>query len=276
MTRYLTKKILLVGSSQVGKTSFLGYLNNRSRSLEDTSDTIGVDFSLSKISLDDDLICTLQFWDIKGTDLFRRFVRPYCRGSCGCLLFFDMSNYASFSDLHEWINIIRSVVRNIPIILIGAKSDQRFEVTPEDVSNLIQNFNLDGFFLTSIILGFNIEEILEDLTIKTMSQQAVTLENDAENYRFDLIETHEYITEEEKYLFHKFLKFFSICPVCNNENHENYLRAFFLEEDPNKAALKQRLLSLMSESRSFDDLYSNKISVGIPCCNCFKLFFQEE
>ncbi len=83
------------------------------------------------------------------------------------------------------------------------------------------------------------------------------------------------LSAEEKVLFHKFLEFFLICPVCKKENHKSYLKKFYFDNDHEKTRLRTRLLNLISESNEFDEIYYNKISLGIPCCDCFKNIFLE-
>jgi glutaredoxin-related protein len=94
----------------------------------------------------------------------------------------------------------------------------------------------------------------------------------------DVIENDEnYIAlpPEEKKVFHKFLEYFSTCPICKGKNHEAYLKTFYFNNGSDKKTLKKRLLKLMDESKDFDDVYYNKILLGIPCCDCFKKFFCE-
>lgn len=54
---------------------------------------------------------------------------------------------------------------------------------------------------------------------------------------------------------------------CNQKNHRNYLRSFYFDTDEEKLRLKERL---MEDASEFDDIYYNKIVLGIPCCDCFK------
>ena len=92
----------------------------------------------------------------------------------------------------------------------------------------------------------------------------------------DVIENDENylaLTPEEKMVFHEFLEYFSICPVCKKKNHKAYLKTFYFHNSPDKKNLKKRLLKLIAESKDYDNIYYNKIFVGIPCCDCFKKYF---
>ena len=92
------------------------------------------------------------------------------------------------------------------------------------------------------------------------------------------LENNEYynnLSDEEKELFYKFLDYFSVCPICFSGNHESYLAEFFFDQRIQKEYLKKSLLNLMKDSQGFENIYNNKIIIGIPCCNCYEKFFEE-
>jgi hypothetical protein len=80
------------------------------------------------------------------------------------------------------------------------------------------------------------------------------------------------LTEEEKKKFHDFLKLSLICPICKAKNHELYLKNFYFSKNPDNIILKNKLLDLMEKSKNFCD----NITLGIPCCNCYKKVFDPE
>lgn len=82
-------------------------------------------------------------------------------------------------------------------------------------------------------------------------------------------EEYNKLSEEEKEKFHEFLELGSICPVCKAKNHELYLKKFYFNKNPDKINLKNNLLRLMEQSKDF----SKNISIGIPCCKCYKKVF---
>ncbi len=88
-------------------------------------------------------------------------------------------------------------------------------------------------------------------------------------------EHYKNLSDEEKELFYKFLDYFSVCPICLSGNHESYLAEFFFDQRIQKEYLKKSLLNLMKDSQGFENIYNNKIIIGIPCCNCYEKFFEE-
>jgi len=75
------------------------------------------------------------------------------------------------------------------------------------------------------------------------------------------------LSESERQLFFEFIDRFSICPVCGNQNHYFHLKRLYFNED--KKFMKNSLLNLMRINyKKFN------LNFGVPCCNCFKKYFE--
>lgn len=72
-------------------------------------------------------------------------------------------------------------------------------------------------------------------------------------------------------LLDKFIEHFETCPICKCSNHLNYLEEFYFTADPKKVIMKQQLLNLLVNLDEEDE----KLTLGIPCCNCYKEIFEE-
>ena len=96
-------KILLIGDSGVGKSSILlqftdGHFN------ENLSSTIGVDFRIKVIELDDlNKKVKATIWDTAGQERFRTLTKAYYRGAQGVCFVYDVSRPESFEQLNEWL-----------------------------------------------------------------------------------------------------------------------------------------------------------------------------
>ncbi len=77
------------------------------------------------------------------------------------------------------------------------------------------------------------------------------------------------LSENEKDFFYDFINYYSVCPICMNLNHYYNLKKLFFSD--NKKILKEELIRFM-KLRS-KKLQKFNISIGIPCCNCFKRYF---
>lgn len=115
-------KVIAVGDSGVGKTSFLARFV-RDNFDDEIPSTLGVEF-MSKIIETEKHRIQLQLWDTAGQELFRSVTRGYYRGSVGALLLFDLSKPDSFESINSWLNDVREIARpECVVALIGNKLD---------------------------------------------------------------------------------------------------------------------------------------------------------
>jgi len=143
---YLFKSIV-VGDGGVGKTA-LTLRFSKGFFTEDYKMTIGVDFHVKTISIDTfegPIKCKLQLWDTGGQERFSSIRPMYYRGSLGTILVFDLTNFASFEHLPQWIEEVRANIKaDIPVLLVGNKSDltDQRAVSVEELNNFTRDFNL--------------------------------------------------------------------------------------------------------------------------------------
>lgn len=126
-------KLLLLGDSNVGKSSFLNrYINDIYQYKHEL--TIGVDFG-SKIIDINGTEFKLNIWDTAGQETFRSITTSYYRGSHCALIFFDLSNKQSFINTKMWIDTYLEYGKS-NILLIGNKSDKNKAVTESEINAL--------------------------------------------------------------------------------------------------------------------------------------------
>jgi Ras-related protein Rab-2A len=134
MDTYLFKYII-VGDSGVGKSCVL--LQFTDKSFQPVHDmTIGVEFGVRTINMDDGASVKIQVWDTAGQEQFLSITRCYYRGSVGVLLMYDVTRRHTFLKLNKWINEIRDagLDNTAVIMLVGNKSDHghRRDVSTEE------------------------------------------------------------------------------------------------------------------------------------------------
>ena len=117
-------KLVVVGDSTVGKSSFLKKLVNYEFK-DITEPTIGVDFFTHTVTLSNTKIIKSHLWDTAGQEAFRSIIRNYYRNAAGIFLMYDISNRNSFDSLNYWVREINDMDIKLPIVLIGNKTDMR-------------------------------------------------------------------------------------------------------------------------------------------------------
>ena len=140
----MTFKILFLGDSNVGKSCLI------KRFLDDEFDshlssTICIDFKIKKIK--DDL--KLYMWEITSV----KDCKSFFKDANGIFIFFDITNEKSFLNIQDYINAVKNYNKNnnIPIILLGSKSDQNDDrkILYQDAKNFADSMNMNYFEISS-------------------------------------------------------------------------------------------------------------------------------
>lgn len=161
-------KILVVGSSGVGKTSLIHrFVENRF--FEGLRATIGVDFTLKTMKLNQissyDSI-TLQIWDLAGENQFHSIIPLYIQGTHGLILSFDTTNYTTLDELNNWLNLINQhLTTSVPTVLISTKHDLSERQTHFDAINLFKKrYDITHYFPTSAKSGLGVKDTFARIT----------------------------------------------------------------------------------------------------------------
>lgn len=136
-------KLLLIGNSGVGKSCILMRYADNSFT-ENFFNTIGVDFKIKTITLNDQVI-KMQIWDTAGQDRFRTLTSSYYRGAHGIIIVYDVTNKESFDNVRQWMQEIEKFAsENVNKLLVGNKSDleEQREVSYEEGVELAKKFDV--------------------------------------------------------------------------------------------------------------------------------------
>ena len=161
-------KVLLLGDSSVGKTCFL--LRYCDKSFQEAHlSTIGLDYRLKSMTLQNDKNIKLQIWDTAGQDRFRAITKNYYKGANGIILIYDVTNKQSYENVKNWLTQIKEEANpNVIIYLAGNKIDVEEEqrvITTEDGQKIADEYKLP-FKETSAKNGINVNEIFQELVEK--------------------------------------------------------------------------------------------------------------
>jgi Ras-related protein Rab-3C len=156
-------KILIIGNSSVGKTSFLFRYADDSFTSAFVS-TVGIDFKVKTVIRKEKRM-KLQIWDTAGQERYRTITTAYYRGAMGFILMYDVTNEDSFNSVQDWVTQIKTYSwDNAQVILVGNKSDiERDRVISYDRGKqLADQLGLE-FFETSAKENINVKNVFERL-----------------------------------------------------------------------------------------------------------------
>ena len=150
--------IMILGNSQVGKTSFiLRFVENTFQSTY--LSTVGIDFKVKNINLGDKEY-KLILYDTAGQERYKSLAPNLIKKACGIILVYDITNKSSFDSIPEIMEKVKEEKgNNFPMVLVGNKIDleQRREIEKEKGELLAEKNGID-FYEVSNKEGINIQE----------------------------------------------------------------------------------------------------------------------
>ena len=156
-TKGLNLKIVLIGDSNVGKTTLLyKYLNDENT--EDITPTLGLDNKV-KTSQIKGIKTKIQLWDTVGQEKFNSLTQNIFQNTDGILIIFDLTNKESFTNIQKWIS---KSDKNIKTLIVGNKSDlvDNRQVTKEEIKLITQKYN---YVEVSALNGINVDKAFNTL-----------------------------------------------------------------------------------------------------------------
>jgi len=160
----VTKKILLIGDPNVGKTSFLKrYLNDEYDNIY--SPTIGTNIKSSYVSCENN-IYKLNFWDVSGQDKYRNNIQSYYKNIDGIILMYDVNDMDTFVNIKYWMSEINKYSSGkIIVSIVGNKFDDltsEYEVDDILGINIASKFNCK-YNKISIKNNINVDNVIYDM-----------------------------------------------------------------------------------------------------------------
>lgn len=170
---YQKFKVLIIGDSNVGKTSLL-IRHADDRFNPDPPGTIGIDYR-QKTYIRDKKRYDLHIWDTAGQERFRNVTSAYYRDADAAFIVFDRNNPMSFTHVPYWIQTLRDKIgtdRDPVLILIGNKSDLPSEIKHDTVQKLATEYTLSSYIETSAKSGAMVDQMFDVLLEKLIAKHA--------------------------------------------------------------------------------------------------------
>ena len=156
----------------VGKTSILTrYMEGEFLNIDLANRTVNPTCFQKRLELKNKIF-DLNIWDTAGEEKYHAMAPIFYRGAHGAIIIFDITNRETFNRAAEWFNELSQFTEGSPkIILVGNKIDlPNREITNNEAAKLAQEYNCQ-FFEVSALLGTNVDEIFEQLTLSIYNQR---------------------------------------------------------------------------------------------------------
>jgi len=175
-------KLLMVGESNVGKTSILIQYTSDSFD-EKTKSTIGVDLKVKTIDFMGKKL-KLTLWDTAGQERFRTLTASYYRGANGVVLVYDVTNRDSFEHVQHWLKEVDVYCTNEDVVtmLVANKIDKEQErkVSKEEGMAFARKHNM-LFMECSAKTKQGVTQAFEELISKALETQCSKREVDGDD-----------------------------------------------------------------------------------------------
>jgi small GTP-binding protein len=157
-------KIIVVGSSGVGKTSLINSYFDQPYN-GDITPTVAPVFLSARAKLNTDCFVDLHIWDTAGQERFLAIGGLFYRDSDAAFVCFDASNAESAPD---WVERVRRETTECKIFLVGTKADllddARTSEFTEEGKGKARQIGAVQFYLTSSAKGSGIKELFAAAT----------------------------------------------------------------------------------------------------------------
>ncbi len=155
-----TAKLILTGDFKVGKTSLIKrFIENMFT--ETYISTIGVQISKKTVVMDEDTQINFVLWDIGGQiSTMAPYRQRFYEGASAAFIIIDRTRPDNLESVNRWYKeILESVPRNVPVVIVGNKSDLQEEVviSEEEIKIVAKQLGFH-YILTSALTGENVNE----------------------------------------------------------------------------------------------------------------------
>lgn len=153
-------KLLIVGQGNVGKT----YLMNRLMhdSIPETKTTEGIDIKTWRIKTISSPDFRINIWDFGGQEIYHSTHQFFLTKRSLYLLVWEARTDQHLTSFDYWLNVIRLLSNNSPVIIALNKIDER--ITSIDEKSLKTKFkNIVDFHQVSAVTGQNMKQLIEKI-----------------------------------------------------------------------------------------------------------------
>ena len=166
----------------VGKTSIsTRFIKGKFVKIDISNRTVNTNCYQKRIQIGD-LLFNLNIWDTAGEEKYHAMAPIFYRGAQGAVVIFDVTNRETFKRATKWFHELNEFAEGNPkIILVGNKIDLPNRViTNEEATALANKYNCN-FLEVSALLGTNVNEIFNSITLSIYQEKAKKLTETSNN-----------------------------------------------------------------------------------------------
>lgn len=164
-TKWISKKIALLGSHAVGKTSLISQFVYQ-KFPESYLTTLGLKVDKKTVEIADYRI-DLVIWDIAGKDDTAQVPLYYLKSCTGIIYVVDLTRPSTYNTLDQQLSALKERVPDTQFIVAGNKCDLLNE---QQLAEKISEMPIQPDVVTSAKLGLNVEEMFLQLAQKLVHQ----------------------------------------------------------------------------------------------------------
>ncbi len=159
-----TWKIVVLGDGSVGKTSLVSFYTKRTFQ-EFYMPTIGAQFSIKEVTLDENTTAKVFLWDVAGQSKFSMIRKMFYEKAAAAIFVFDVSNKASFESIETWKkDLVEVLGNNFPSAMIANKIDLEHQVTMEEGFERAADLGM-AYYETSAKTGQNVDDAFTNVLL---------------------------------------------------------------------------------------------------------------
>ena len=164
-------KLVIMGDSSVGKSNYIcRFVDGKFNPVHVS--TVGFDFKSRIFEMSNPKKkVKFQIWDTAGQEKYMSINKNLFQRVQGVILMYDITKRETFERLDLWLNLIKQMTNDIPIVLVGNKLDQEDNIENGRIVEYSEgeDFARDNdfeFFEASAMDGTNIDKVFSSIAEK--------------------------------------------------------------------------------------------------------------
>jgi small GTP-binding protein len=168
-------KIVLLGDSKVGKTTFLSqYIPNTDSK---TRNQIN-DMEAKTETLANGAVVDVQVWDLTGDPSYRSVSEIFLKNTLGAMVLFDLSSSESLKSVKGWVKDLRSQSKDCQVFIVGNKKDLLKSQVESTGKDLAISLNAEYFEVSSLSkkdVEKVFQEMIQKLSVSTPAPSSMVI-----------------------------------------------------------------------------------------------------